>query len=123
MDISFIIPVLNGEKYIHQCLESIFSETTSSDEIIVADNGSTDKTVEIVEAFSNIQLLILPKLTVSALRNCGAALSSKPLLALIDWHAAYDVQDRTVRREEVEAITRVRLPGQGGNWNQIQRWS
>jgi len=84
MDITFIIPVLNGEKYIHQCLESILSEMISVDEVIVVDNGSTDKTVEIVETFENAQLLILPGLTVSALRNRGAALSSKSLLAFID---------------------------------------
>ncbi len=33
-----------------------------------------------------------------------------------------NVQTRTVRREKVETITRFRLPGEGGNRNQIQRW-
>lgn len=84
MNISFIIPVLNGEKYIYQCLESILMEMASTDEVIVIDNGSTDQTVEIVEGFNNIRLLILPGLTVSALRNRGSALSRKPLLAFID---------------------------------------
>jgi len=84
MNISFIIPVLNGEKYIHQCLESILSEMGTSDEVIVIDNGSTDETVGIVEAFENIQLLKYPVLTVSALRNRGAEKTNNPLLAFID---------------------------------------
>ncbi len=36
--------------------------------------------------------------------------------------AAYDVQAWVVCREEVETFTRFRLPGEGGNRNQIQRW-
>lgn len=84
MEITFIIPVLNGEKYISQCIESIKSEMSSSDEIIVVDNGSTDRTIRIVESFGSIRLLILPGLTVSALRNRGASHSNKSLLAFID---------------------------------------
>ena len=37
-------------------------------------------------------------------------------------YAEYDVQTRSMCREEVETITRFRLPGEGGNRNQIQRW-
>ena len=84
MNISFVIPVLNGEKYIHQCLESILSEKAALDEIIVVDNGSTDGTVRIVRTYANVRLLICPKLTVSALRNLGAANSNNFLLAFID---------------------------------------
>lgn len=84
MNISFIIPVLNGEKYIHQCLESIFSEMEALDEIIVMDNGSTDNTVSIVKKYENVRLLICPNLTVSALRNRGAVNSNNFLLAFID---------------------------------------
>ena len=84
MNISFVIPVLNGEKYIHHCLESILSEATKSDEIVVVDNGSTDNTVSIVKSFGNIHLLVRPLLTVSALRNEGAAFTSNEFLAFID---------------------------------------
>ena len=43
---------------------------------------------------------------------------------VVRWNAAHDVQTRAVCREEVETITRFRLPGEGGNRNQIQiqRW-
>lgn len=84
MNISFVIPVLNGDKYIQQCLESIFSEITEVDEVIVIDNGSTDRTVSIVESFENVELLIQPDITVAAMRNRGEALSRNMLLAFID---------------------------------------
>ena len=84
MNISFIIPVLNGEKYILRCVESIQSEMKPYDEIIVVDNGSTDNTVRIVESFGNMKLSIYPKVTISALRNRGKDFSNNPLLAFID---------------------------------------
>jgi glycosyltransferase involved in cell wall biosynthesis len=84
MDISFIIPVLNGEQYIRRCLDSILAERLADDEVIVVDNGSTDGTVEIVRSYSGVQLEILPGLTVAALRNRGAEMASGSLLAFID---------------------------------------
>ena len=42
--ISVIIPVYNIEKYIANCLESVVSQTYDNIEVIVIDDGSTDKT-------------------------------------------------------------------------------
>jgi glycosyltransferase involved in cell wall biosynthesis len=42
----------NGEKYLKQQLASIIQQTTPPDEIVVCDDGSTDKTVKIVKEFS-----------------------------------------------------------------------
>lgn len=84
MNISFVIPVLNGEKYIGQCIDSIMREAEELDHIIVVDNGSTDETVNIVNAYGNVRLLILPGLTVSALRNRGVNETDNQLVAFID---------------------------------------
>lgn len=43
------LPVFNGADFIDQCLRSIFEQTFPDFELIVCDNGSTDKTCEIVE--------------------------------------------------------------------------
>lgn len=82
--ISFIIPVLNGERYIKKCIDSIISEKLPGDEIIVVDNGSTDNTVTIVSEFKGITLLHYPLVTIAALRNRGAECASGDLLAFID---------------------------------------
>ncbi len=52
-NISVNLVVLNGEKYIHQCLESVLGQTYSKEliEINILDNGSTDKTKEIIQDF------------------------------------------------------------------------
>ena len=59
--ISIIIPTYNVEKYIKDCLDSVFRQTFRDFEVIVSDDCSTDRTVEIVEnyaqRFGQIQLI------------------------------------------------------------------
>jgi glycosyltransferase involved in cell wall biosynthesis len=50
--ISICIPTYNGELYLKQCLESCLDQTYSNFEIIICDDGSTDKTPEIVNDFA-----------------------------------------------------------------------
>lgn len=42
----------NGEQYIHQQIDSILNQTLKVDEIVVCDDQSTDKTIEILENYS-----------------------------------------------------------------------
>ena len=48
--VSINLVVLNGEKYVRHCLESVFAQTYPHDliELNILDNGSTDKTKEII---------------------------------------------------------------------------
>ncbi|MBQ9764497.1 MAG: glycosyltransferase family 2 protein [Phascolarctobacterium sp.] len=66
--ISVCIATYNGEKYIREQIESILKNITSSDEVIVSDDGSTDKTLKILEEYclknNNIKILNGPKLGV-----------------------------------------------------------
>ena len=50
--ISIIVPAYNAENYIEKCLNSILSQTYSSIEVIVVNDGSTDRTKEIVEQYT-----------------------------------------------------------------------
>ncbi len=82
--ISFIIPVLNGEKYIKGCLGHICSEMAPEDEIIVVDNGSTDTTLSIVRGYPSVRILQYPDITIGALRNRGANAAKGDIFAFID---------------------------------------
>ena len=46
--ISIIVPVYNVEKYIDKCLKSLVNQTLKNIEIIVVNDGSKDKTQNIV---------------------------------------------------------------------------
>ena len=49
--ISVIIPMYNAEKYIEQCLGSMMSQTFKDCEVIIVDDCSTDRSVEITDQF------------------------------------------------------------------------
>ena len=51
IDVSIIVPVFNAEKYLGACLNSILIQTFQNFEVIVVDDCSTDKSVNIVENY------------------------------------------------------------------------
>lgn len=79
--ISVIIPTLNEEKYISFLLESIKKQDFTDYEIIVADGGSKDKTVEIAK---NYGCKIIKGGLPSKGRNEGAKVAKGELLFFID---------------------------------------
>lgn len=83
MSLSFIIPVLNEEKFIGKCLSSIMPQLTPEDEVIVVDNGCRDKTVSIAKAFG-ARVLKEKKKGISHARNCGAAAAKSEILCFVD---------------------------------------
>ena len=51
--ISIVMATYNGEKYLKQQLDSIAAQTILPDELIIGDDCSTDKTLEILDEFKN----------------------------------------------------------------------
>jgi glycosyltransferase involved in cell wall biosynthesis len=69
---SIIIPTFNREQYIQATLESVFAQTLNSYEVIVVDDGSTDRTVEILHPYRDrITLLQQENKSPGAARNLG----------------------------------------------------
>ena len=87
--ICVIVPALNEARYIRRCLESVAGVGYPGPllEVVVADNGSTDGTVEIALEFAsrmNLNVLHLPGVSVSALRNAGARRTAAERLVFLD---------------------------------------
>lgn len=74
-DISFIVPVYNTEKFLVQCLESIIQQEGVSKEIIVIDDGSSDRSLDILkeyqEKYRYMHLLLQEHKGASSARNAG----------------------------------------------------
>ncbi|MBC8643448.1 glycosyltransferase [Flavobacterium lindanitolerans] len=49
LKLSIIIPVYNGEKHIEECIESLTKQTLSDCEFIFVNDGSNDKSVELIQ--------------------------------------------------------------------------
>jgi glycosyltransferase involved in cell wall biosynthesis len=54
MNTSVALCTYNGERYIEQQIDSILNQTVKVDEIVICDDGSTDKTIQILEEYSKI---------------------------------------------------------------------
>jgi glycosyltransferase involved in cell wall biosynthesis len=85
--LSFIIPAYNEERYILDCLRSIYSHGDLPPfEVIVVDNGSTDRTVELVRNTFPTAIVVLEhdQKGPAAARNAGAKVARGKLFAFID---------------------------------------
>jgi glycosyltransferase involved in cell wall biosynthesis len=56
--ISVILPVYNGENYLRDALESVFAQTETNFELIVGDDGSTDRTPDILAEFGDPRMRV-----------------------------------------------------------------
>ena len=61
--ISICIPTYNGEKFIARTIQSVLDQTFSNFEIIVSDDGSNDKTLEIVRSFNDPRIVRVDSLS------------------------------------------------------------
>ncbi len=83
---SIIIPTYNSEETIEPCLEKIINESKNFEsEIIVVDDNSNDKTVEIVKKFKSVKLIKLSKNKGAGnARNIGAKITKHETLCFVD---------------------------------------
>lgn len=61
MKFSILIPTYNGEKFIEEAILSVLSQTRPADEIIVSDDNSSDKTVEICSKYADRVKIVVNK--------------------------------------------------------------
>lgn len=88
VEISIIIPVYNVEKYLRECLDSILAQTFQDFEIICVDDGSTDKSLEILQEYKrkDDRFVILQQrhAGAGAARNHGLKLAEGKYIQFLD---------------------------------------
>lgn len=86
--VSVIMPSLNVEKYIKQCIESVINQTFSDIEIICVDAGSTDGTLEILKEYaekdSRITIINSGKRSYGYQMNLGIAAAEGEYIGIVE---------------------------------------
>ena len=86
--ISVIVPVYNVEKHLEKCIKSILNQTYKDFEIILIDDGSTDKSSQICDEFAikynKIKVLHQQNRGQGSARNAGLEIAKGDYIAFID---------------------------------------
>jgi glycosyltransferase involved in cell wall biosynthesis len=82
--ISAIVPVHDGERFLADALGSVLAQTRPPDEVIVVDDGSSDRSGEIARGFPGVRVLQQPNGGQARALNRGVAESRGEYLAFLD---------------------------------------
>jgi glycosyltransferase involved in cell wall biosynthesis len=89
--ISCVVPTFNGERYLAEALDSILAQTYRPLDIIVADDGSKDRSIDVVAQYGgNVRFVSQETAGPAATRNLGLSAASGDFIAFLDaddlWH-------------------------------------
>jgi glycosyltransferase involved in cell wall biosynthesis len=90
MDLSIIIPIYNVEKYVRECIESVFHQDLDEGqfEVIIVNDGTKDKSMEviadIIDAYRNIVIINQENQGLSMARNNGIAIAKGEYILMVD---------------------------------------
>jgi hypothetical protein len=136
--ISVIVPAYNMEVYVEQCLRSLFDQTIDRLEVIVVDDGSTDRTREVVESLTppegkSLRVITKPNGGLSSARNAGMKAAQGRWIGFVDaddWVAgtmyALLISEAESAGAEVAIARNVRVDEESGAQmpaDEIDRWN
>ncbi|MDY6936874.1 MAG: glycosyltransferase [Cyanobacteriota bacterium] len=120
--ISVILPVYNGEKTVFETVESVLSQTFSDLELITIDDGSGDRTPDILTSITDPRFKVFsyPNAGLAASRNRGIDRATGEYLAFID---ADDLWTETKLEKQLEALQQNPNAAVAYSWtNCIDEW-
>lgn len=129
--ISVIVPVHNGQAYLENCIDSIAGQSYGSLEILIVNDGSTDRTGEVCdklqEKYENISVFTLEDLGVSAARNYAMDRAKGEFFTFVDADdrlcpdtLAY-LHERITETDSDLAGCRFRIWGTEKEWENIRK--
>lgn len=85
-EISVILPVYNGEKYLRDAIDSILNQTFMDFELIIIDDGSRDDSASIIKSYQDKRIILIQQRNkgLSAALNVGISKSSGKYIARMD---------------------------------------
>ena len=82
--VSVIIPVYNREKFLAAAIDSVFAQTYRLIQVIIVDDGSTDRSGEIARSYADAEYIYQENQGVSVARNTGVDAAQGEFIAFLD---------------------------------------
>lgn len=82
--ISIVIPAYNAEAYVGEALESVFVQDYRPLEVIVVDDGSTDRTADLVRTYDDVHYLYQENAGIAGAMNTGYQRATGDYIASLD---------------------------------------
>jgi glycosyltransferase involved in cell wall biosynthesis len=101
--ISVIVPVWNGERFLAECLAGLQAQERPLDQIVVVDDGSTDGSAAIAEAFAGVTVLRRPHEGLPPTRNAGLAAATGSLIGFCDSDDVWKPDKARLQEHHLEA--------------------
>lgn len=98
--ISVVIPVYNEERLIGHCLDALHAQTVPPYEIVIVDNNSTDKTIEIAKQHTLVRVVNETQQGITYARTTGFNAASGEVIARLD-------ADSIVKPDWIEKLTNI----------------
>jgi glycosyltransferase involved in cell wall biosynthesis len=102
VDVSIVIPCFNGARYVSRAIESALAQREIDVEVVVVDDGSTDESPTIIEAFGqHVQSIRTNNHGAACARNIGARISRGKYLQFLDCDDWYEPDKSRVLLESI----------------------
>lgn len=108
--VSVIMPAYNAEKYIGDAIESVLGQTYPHFELIIVDDASQDRTVEVVRSFADERIKLIRHKTN---RGPGAARNTAIDAARGKWMAVIDADDQWLPQRLERLVQVAKEAGEG----------
>ena len=126
-DISIIVPVYNAEKYLKKCLDSLVNQTKKELEFILINDGSTDKSEEIIKTYKDKRIKYFKNKNqgIGKTRNFGIEKSSGKYLMFLDSddyfsNDACEILYKEAEKEKADLIVFDYYRVEKGNLNEVK---
>ena len=109
--LSVIVPILNSDKYLEECIDSILAQTYQNLEVILVDDGSTDNCPSLCESYAEkdnrVKVIHQKNAGVSSARNAGLAVATGDYFAFVD---SDDICEENMYLEMYEMALKYNVP-------------
>ena len=126
-DISIIVPVYNAEKYLKKCLDSLVNQTKKELEFILINDGSTDKSEEIIKTYKDKRIKYFKNKNqgIGKTRNLGIEKSSGKYIMFLDSDDyfssdACEILYKEAEKEKADLIVFDYYRVEKGNLNEVK---